>query len=592
MSVDRWRLEDIYPDRSDWEADLAELAKLPERISAFRGRLAEGPGVLVECLDSYYDGLRRLYRASSYASMRYHEDTRVGETAEMEQRARLVGTALSEAASFVDPEILEIGETTVRSWVEEFAPLKVYAHGLDDLLRRAAHTLSPAEEEIVATAGLITDAPYSVYGMLANADMPWPTVVLSDGSEERLDQSAYARLRASSIREDREIVFEAFWTRWQEYARTFGATLYGQVKRDLFRARVRKYPSSLAAALNSDHIPERVYRTLIEEANAGLPVLHRYFRLRARLLGIDQLAYFDIYPPLVKTDRRFDIDEARTIVLEAVEPLGPEAIEIIQQGFDGRWMDVYPRPGKRPGAYMNGHVYDVHPYVLMNFTDDYRSVSTLAHEWGHALHSSLANRSQDFVNAGYSIFTAEVASTFIEALLLDRMLKRSETDDERIFFLGHALEGLRGTFFRQTMFAEYELAIHEVVEGGEALSGDRLTAMYGELVRRYHGHDAGVVDIDGTYTVEWAYIPHFYYNFYVYQYATSVAASALMAEQLLAGDSGAGGRFLDLLRAGGSDYPYELMVRAGVDLGNPEPYRALLRRMEMIMDEIEALLGG
>ncbi len=592
MSGDRWRLADIYADHSDWEADLAELALLPDRISAYRGRLTEGPGVLVECLDAYYDGLKRLYRASSYASMRHHEDTRVGETAEMEQRARLVGTAVSEAASFIDPEILAVGEATIRAWLDEFAPLKRYAHALDDLLRRAEHTLSPAEEEIVATAGLITDAPYSVYSMLANADLPWPTVTLSDGTEAVLDQSAYARLRASSIRQDRETVFGAFWSKWAEYSRTFGATLYGQVKRDLFRARVRKYPSSLAAALDADRIPERVYRTLIDAANEGLPVLHRYFRLRARMLGLDQLAYFDIYPPLVQTDRTFEIDEAKTIVLEAVEPLGPEASAIVAEGFDGGWMDVYPRPGKRPGAYMNGHVYDVHPYVLMNYTDDYRSVSTLAHEWGHALHSCLANRSQDFVDAGYSIFTAEVASTFFEALLLDRMLKRSKSDDERIFFLGHALEGLRGTFFRQTMFAEFELSIHEAVEGGEALSGDRLTSMYAELLRRYHGHDEGVVSIDDAFTVEWAYIPHFYYNFYVYQYATSEAASALMAERLLEGEPGAGERFLDLLRAGGSDYPYDLMVGAGVDLAEPEPYRALLRRMESIMDEIEALLGA
>ena len=591
MSGDRWHLEDIYPDSADWEAEIGSLAELPARVSAFRGRLADSPEILADCLGLYYDGLKRLYRASSYASMRYHEDTRVGETAELEQRARLVGTALSEAASFIDPEILGIGEATVRSWLDEFDPLKVYAHGLDDLLRRADHILTPSEEEIVATAGLITDAPYSVYGMLANADMPWPTVRLADGSDERLDQSAYARLRASSVREDREVVFQAFWSKWQDFSRTFGATLYGQVKRDLFRARVRNYPSSLAAALDSDRIPEGVYRTLVDEANAGLPVLHRYFRLRARMLDLDQLAYFDIYPPLVQTDREFGIDEAKTIVLEAVEPLGPEATAIVREGFEGGWMDVYPRPGKRPGAYMNGHVYDVHPYVLMNYTDDYRSVSTLAHEWGHALHSSLANRAQQFVNAGYSIFTAEVASTFLEALLLERMLSRSNSDEERIFFLGHALEGLRGTFFRQTMFAEYELAIHEVVEGGDALSGDRLTSMYGELVRRYHGHDEGVVSVDEAYAVEWAYIPHFYYNFYVYQYATSVAASALMAERLLEGETGAGERFLDLLRAGGSDYPYELMVRAGVDLADPEPYRALLRRMEAIMDEIEALLG-
>lgn len=590
MPDGRWNLTDIYASERDWEDDLTLLGSAPGDVSAYRGKLKSGPGVLEACLSTYQNALKRFYRVSSYASMRYHEDTTVGATAEMEQRARLVGTALSEAASFIDPEVLEIGETTIRDWIDENEGLGPYAHVLDDVLRRAAHTLTPGEEEIVATAGLITDAPYSVYGMLANADLPWPTVTLSDGSEVRLDQSAYTRLRAVPERADREEVFRVFWDTWGGYTRTFGATLYAQVKRDLFHARVRRYPNSLAAALDGDRIPEGVYRTLISEANSGLPVLHRYFRLRARMLGIEQLRYHDIYPPLVATDRSFGIDEAKSIVLDSARVLGPAAVRVFEQGFEDDWMDVYPREGKRPGAYMNGHVYDVHPFVLMNYNGNYESVSTLAHEWGHALHSQLANESQEFVNAGYSIFTAEVASTFQEALLLDGMLAGSDSREERIFFLGYALENLRGTFFRQTMFAEFELAIHETVERGEALSGDRLTEMYGELLKRYHGHAESVVVIDDPYTVEWAYIPHFYYEFYVYQYATSVAASALLSEKVLAGEEGAVDDFLDLLRAGGSDYAYNLMKQAGVDLATPEPYRALLRRMDGIMDEIEALL--
>jgi oligoendopeptidase F len=592
VSEDTWRLEDIYADVAEWEREMAALSAVPDELARYRARLAEGAEILVECLTAYHEAVKRLYRVSSYASMRYHEDTRVGQTAELEQRARMVGTAISEAASFIDPEILAIGEETVRAWIASTPGLSMYAHGLDDLLRRAEHTLSPSEEEIVATAGLITDTPYSVYGMLANADLPWPTLRLSDGSDVRLDQSEYARLRTTSNRDDREAVFRSFWGTWSDYTRTFGATLYAQVKKDLFKARVRKYPNTLCAALDGDRIPEAVYRALVRESNEGLPVLHRYFRLRARMLGIERMEYFDIYPPLVTSDRRFEIEEAKSILLETVEILGPGATSVIETGFADRWMDVYPRPGKRPGAYMSGHVYDVHPFVLLNFTDDFRSVSTLAHEWGHALHSSLANESQPFATAGYSIFTAEVASTFVEALLLNRMLARSETSEERIYYLGQALEGLRGTFFRQTMFAEFELAIHESVERGEALSGDRLTAMYADLIRRYHGQEEGVVNVDDAFTVEWAYIPHFYYNFYVYQYATSVAASALLAEQVLAGDEGATRRFLELLRAGGSDYAYDLMVRAGVDLAKPEPYRALLRRMEAIMDEIEVLLKG
>ncbi len=591
MEGDRWNLKDIYPDRPAWEIDLGRLASAPEAVAVFRGRLSEGPDVLASCLETYYEALKRLYRVSSYASMRYHEDTRVGDTAEMEQRANLAGTTLSEAASFIDPEILEIGETKLRGWLAEYPGLTSWAHLLDDLLRRAPHTLGPGEEGVVATAGLVTDAPYTVYGMLANADMPWPDVTLSDGSEIRVDQAEFTRLRALPDRRDREEVFRVFWNTWAGYTRTFGAMLYAQVKKDLFIARVRRHKDSLAAALNHDGIPDSVYRTLIAEANRGLPILHRYFRLRARMLGIEPLRYFDIYPPLVATDRRFDLEESKAVVLESAEILGSDAVKVFREGFNADWMDAHPRPGKRPGAYMNGHVYDVHPFVLMNYNGNYESVSTLAHEWGHALHSYLANSCQPFHNAGYSIFTAEVASTFQEALLLDRMLQRADTAQERIFFLGHALEGLRGTFFRQTMFAEFELAIHEAVEHGEALSGDRLTDMYAELLRRYHGHDEGIVVIDDAYTVEWAYIPHFYYNFYVYQYATSVAASALLSERVIAGEVGEVERYLDLLRAGGSDYPYDLMKDAGVDLATPAPYRSLLRRMEGIMDEIDELLG-
>jgi oligoendopeptidase F len=588
--ADNWRLEDIFSDRTAWEEALAALEDERAAIEGFRGRLAEGPQTLLGCLDAHAEAVRRLLRVSSYASMRYHEDTRVAETAEMEQRARLAGTRLSEAASFLDPEILALGRETVERWIGDTPGLAPYAHGLDDVLRRGAHTLSPREEEILATAGLVTDAPYAVYGMLANADLPWPTVTLSDGCEVRLDQAAYTKHRASSDRSERKRVFDAFWAAWQAYARTFGATLYAQVKRNLFHARVRRYPGCLAAALDGDAIPEVVYRTLVGEARAGLPTLHRYFRLRGRMLGIDDLRYYDIYPPLVSSGRTVGIEEAKRIVVDAAAPLGEEAQEILRTGLADRWMDVFPREGKRPGAYMNGHVYDVHPFVLMNFQEDYESVSTLAHEWGHALHSYLANRTQPFPTAGYSIFTAEVASTLQEALLLDRMLREAGTPEDRLYYLGHALEGLRGTFFRQTMFAEFELAIHEAVERGEALSGERLTSMYGELLRRYHGHDEGVLTVDDAYTVEWAFIPHFYYDFYVYQYATSIAASSLLAEEVLDAAEGASDRVLSLLRAGGSDYPYELMRRAGVDLATPEPYRALLRRMAGIMDEIEVLL--
>jgi oligoendopeptidase F len=294
----------------------------------------------------------------------------------------------------------------------------------------------------------------------------------------------------------------------------------------------------------------------------------------------------------VTQDREFPIEHGQKLVLEAMRPLGEDARAAIAGGFADRWMDVYPRPGKKSGAYMNGHLFDVHPFVLMNYNDDYESVSTLAHEWGHALHSFFTNGSQHFVNAEYSIFLAEIASTLSEALLLHRMLDEAGASTERLFYLGHSLEQLRGTFFRQAMFAEFELAIHERVERGEALTADEFSGLYLDLLKRYHGHDEEVLRIDDRFAIEWAYIPHFYYNFYVYQYATSVAASSLLAERILDGDAPAVERYLDLLRAGGSDYPVDLLLRAGVDLGEAEPYEALMRRMSSIMDEIEEILDG
>ena len=587
---DCWNLQDIYADTDSWDAALTVIQEGIDALKTFQGTFSSGAGALLECLEIHVRVLKEMYRASSYASMRYHEDTRVGVTAGMEQRAGLVATRLSEAASFIEPEILSLGQDTVNAYIDDEPALETYRHQLDDILRRGAHTRSATEEEIIAAAGLVTEVPSSAYGMLANADAPWPMVTLSDGTEFLLNQAGYSRYRSAADRGDREHVFRAFFDVWRRFGRTFGTMLYAQVKRDVFYSRVRKYGSSLEASLDADRIPASVYQTLVEQANEHLHVLHRYFRLRARMIGVDDMCYWDIYPPLVSGELDFPIERGKELVLDAMLPLGPEARQSIADGFEARWMDVYPRQGKKSGAYMNGHVYDVHPYVLMNYNDDYESVSTLAHEWGHALHSYLTNQTQHFINADYSIFVAEVASTLNEALLLHRMLEESTGPAERLFYLGHALEQLRGTFFRQSMFAEFELAIHERVEGGEALTADDFSELYGELIQRYHGHEDGVVHIDEIFHLEWAYIPHFYYNFYVYQYATSVAAASYLAEQILDGVPGATDAYLDLLRAGGAGYPYDLLVKAGVDLAGPEPYRALMRRMGRIMDEIEGLI--
>jgi oligoendopeptidase F len=435
------------------------------------------------------------------------------------------------------------------------------------------------------------NAGAGAYTILVEADVPWPKLKLSSGEEVTLDGSAYTKYREAANRDDRKRVMDAFFGTYKTYERTIGVNLYSQLKQNAVYAKVRKYPDSITQALDRNRIPVAVFDTLIAQTNANLPTLHRYFRLRAKLLGVPQLHYYDIYPPLVHGDFKFPYSKGRAMVLEAVAPLGKEYVDALTHGLDNRWMDTYPRPRKQSGAHMDGYAYDVHPYLLMNYNDDYESVTTVAHEWGHAMHSYLANRAQPFVTSHYTTFIAEIASTFNEELLLQQALKSAKTDDERLFYLGSALEQLRGTFFRQAMFAEFERKIHAQVGKGEPLTGDAFTKVYCDILKRYHGAAEGVVAIDDAYCVEWAYIPHFYNGFYVYQYATSIAASAEFARQVAAGESGALKRYLDLLKAGGSNYPYELVKAAGVDLATPAPYQALVARMNSIMDDIEAILA-
>jgi oligoendopeptidase F len=588
----RWNLGDLYATVQDFNQARQQFAKRMAAIDAYRGKLGGSPATMKLALDTYFGMAKDLGRINSYASMWSDENTRVSEALGARQEVMQLGAEFASRTSWIAPEILALPAGDVTRFLKEEPGLAPYRFFLEDLERQRTHTLSQPEEKLLAEAGLVTPAPASIYGIFANADMPFPAVTLSDGTKIRLDQSAYTKYRAVPNRADRILVFQQFWKTFGEFERTFGVALDAQVKRDLFYAKARKYPSCLAAALDGSNIPEPVYRTLVAETNNALPTLQRAFRLRAKLLGIPDLSYHDIYAPLVKhVDLSFPIDKGEALVLEAVAPLGPEYVEAVRKGFDSRWMDVYPQQGKRSGAYSNGSAYDLHPYVLMNYNDDYESVSTVAHEWGHAMHSYLANKAQPYPTADYSTFVAEVASTFNEALLLQRMLAHAASDDERLFLLGNYLENLRGTFFRQAMFAEFELAIHEKVQNGEALTGTKLTKMYGELLRRFHGSAQGVVQIPDAYTVEWAYIPHFYYNFYVYQYATSLAASAQLAREVMQGVPGAKERYLGLLKAGGSRYPYELLKEAGVDLATPAPYKALEAQMNWVMDEIEKIIA-
>jgi len=595
---DRWNLADLYPGVAEWNVDAAKLDKQIEEFGACQGHLGDSVQRFKACFDLNADLTKRYYRLAVYAGELLSQDTGAASSLELGQKAQTIGTRVDEAAAFVNPEILGLGNDRVQALLApvvgsgvlaQDASLRIYRFPLEQILRAAPHTLDTKGEGIVASFGLTSGAAGAVYKILSNADLPWPKVKLHDGKEVKIDQSAYTQYREATNRGDRKKVFDAFWGKWKEFERTFGVTFYENLKKDSVYAKVRKYPDSRTLALDRDKVPVAVYDTLIAQVNANLPTLHRYFKLRARMLGVKEMHYYDIYPPLVGGDFKFPIDQGKQLMLKSVAPLGAAYVADMEKGLQGRWMDVYPRPRKQSGAHMAGDAYDVHPYLLLNYTGNYGSVSTLTHEWGHALHSVLATQSQPFVTSSYSIFIAEIASTLNEALLLEHMLKVAKTDDERQLYLGSALENLRGTFFRQAMFAEFERDVHAMADRGESLTGDKLTKIYGEILRRYHGDKQGVVKIDDPYTVEWAFIPHFYNSFYVYQYATSIAASSLFADAILKGEAGAQERYLNLLRAGGSDYPYAMVKAAGVDLATPAPYQAIVARMNRIMDEIEAI---
>ena len=588
-TAQRWNLGDMYVSQAAWDQDAARLEQQFKALSGCSGQLGQSVQRFKACLDLNADVLKRYYRLGGYSAQKNGEDTGATAGLDLRQRADVLGNRLEEAASFLSPEILKLGRAKVDAYLRQDKSLAIYRHLLNDVLRGADHTLSKEGETLVANFSQATGAAGAVYSTLSNADMPWPKVKMSDGSEVIIDQSAYTKYRAVGNRADRKLVFDAFWGKWKEFERTYGVTFYEQLKKDAALAKVRRFPDSLTQSLFANNLPRGVYDTLVDQASANLPTLHRYFKLRAKMLGVKDMQYFDIYPPLVSSDLKYPIEPSVKLMLESVKPLGDDYVKAMEAGTKARWMDVYPRDKKRSGAYMNGSVYDVHPYLLLNHNDDYESLSTLAHEWGHAMHSVLSAKAQPFITADYPIFTAEIASTTNEVLLLDHMLKVSKTDDERMLYLGSALENLRGTFFRQAMFAEFERTVHAKVDKGESLTGEALTQIYGDILKRYHGDKEGVVKIDDVYAIEWAYIPHFYNKFYVFQYATSISAGNMFATEILKGTPGARDKYLAILKAGGSRYPYELVKEAGVDLASPAPYQAIVARMNAIMDQIEAI---
>ncbi len=582
-----WDLTRLYPTDAAWDAERkAVLAEVPS-IAGLKGTLNTAAGMRI-ALNRMSALSQRLQRLFVYANTQQSTDNRDARNQERTGLMRALGGQYSSAVAWVNPEIQTLGSDKVEGFIRAEPGLKNYTVRLRDTLRVARHTLGAEAEGALAAFSPVIGAPTNTRTLLATADTVWPSITV-DGKPVKVNETGYQKLREHPDRAVRKQAFDAFFKALGQYENTYGSTLAARVEAGVVNARIRKHPSAVTASLSNNEIPESVYRTLVAEANAALPTLHRYLKLRQKLLKLPDLHYYDVYPELINIGRSYPADQAIDLTLVAMKPLGDEYQGLLKEALSLRSMHTYPAEGKSSGAYQTG-VYGIVPFVFLNHQDNYGTMSTFAHEWGHGIHTMLANKNQPFETAGYSLFLAELASMTNEVFLTDHMLKTSKSKDERLFYLSEALERLRGGFFRQTMFAEFELATHDALERGEALSGKKMTQMYCGLLKKYHGADAGVMQIDQQYCQEWSFIPHFYRPFYVYVYATSIAGATAFGERVLTGKPEERETFLNVLRAGGSVPPYQLLKNAGLDMATPQPYQALNKRMNAIMDEMEMLL--
>ncbi|MBM6618265.1 oligoendopeptidase F [Bacillus suaedaesalsae] len=586
---DTWRLEDIYVTDEAWEAEFKEVKASIPKAAEFEGKLGESADTLLQLLTYQDEVLLKMGKLYTYAHMRYDQDTTNSHYQGLNDRASNLYTQISSALAYVVPEILAIEEDKIQSFLNEKPELKVYEHAIEEITRTRPHVLTSKEESLLAQASEVTSAPSTTFGMLNNADLKFPSIKDENGVEIEITHGRYIRFLESSDGRVRKDAFKAVYETYGNYKNTFASTLAGTVKKDNFYARVRNYKSAREAALSNNNIPEQVYENLVNTVNEYLPLLHRYVALRKRVLGLDEIHMYDLYTPLVKeTKMEVTYDEAKDHVLNGLAPLGEEYQDILKEAYENRWVDVQENKGKRSGAYSSG-AYGTNPYILMNWQNNVNNLFTLAHEFGHSVHSYYTRKTQPYVYGNYSIFVAEVASTCNENLLNDYLLKTIDDEKKRLYLLNHYLEGFRGTVFRQTMFAEFEHAIHLKAQEGEALTPDLLTSMYYELNKKYFGDE---IIIDEEIGLEWSRIPHFYYNYYVYQYATGFSAATALSKQILEEGQPAVDRYIEFLKAGSSDYPIEVLKKAGVDMTSPEPIRLALQVFEQKLTEMEQLLEG
>ncbi len=579
----KWTIDEMYPKESDLNKDIDKVKALIEKVGNYKGKLSESKENLYNALHTSEEAGRVLEKLYVYTHMKSHEDTRVNSNQGKATKIDMLSTELSMATSYMVPEIINIDEAKLNEFLND-EKLSFYKKYIDEILREKPHTLSEKEEEILAAASDLTAVPENVYDMISYADMQFPEIEDEEGNKVKLTHANFTLFLKSKDRRVRKDAFEGLYSVYKQYRNTFASTLYGGVKSEIFYAKMRKYESALQGSLFADNISIDVYENLIKSVSENIPALDKYIDLKKKLLGLDEIHMYDLYVPLTENfDMKIPYEDAKKIVLEALKPMGEEYLSHIQEAFDNGWIDVYENDGKQGGAYSWG-CYDSKSYVLMNYHDDLNSLFTLIHELGHSMHSYYSKNAQPYLYSGYKIFVAEVASTLNELLLINYLLEKAESKEEKIYLLNYYLEQFRTTVYRQTMFAEFEKIVHETVESGEPLTAEGFTDIYYKLNQKYYGKSCVV---DEEIGLEWARIPHFYTNFYVYKYATGFSAASALSKQILEEGEPAVARYKEFLKSGGSDYPLNQLKAAGVDMHKKESVDEALSVFAELVDQLE-----
>lgn len=582
-----WDLESLFENQNAWDTEYNRVKKLAKEFEVYTGTVTLSSDNLYKALVDRDNLFRAAENLVVYGHMKLDEDTTNNMSQELSDKGLNLYVEVNEKTSFLEPEILSLDSEQLKSFFKEKSELELYSQFLDDLLRQKAHILSAREESILAQMGEFSNSPQKIFSMLDNADLKFPVIKDETGKDIEITHGNFIPLMESENREVRKAAFEAVYSTYRSFKNTYASILDGDLKKNIFNSKIRNFNSTREASLSNNNIPETVYDNLINSIHDNLDSMHKYMDIRKRALGVDELHMYDLYTPIVKeVDFKIPYSESVELIKTALHPLKEEYSAIMDEAFDTRWIDIYENKGKRSGAYSSGS-YDSKPYILLNYHDTLDNAFTVAHELGHSIHSYLTRKTQPYVYGNYSIFVAEVASTANEALLLDHMLKNVKDKNQKLYLLNHYLESFRTTVFRQTMFAEFELKINQQLESGGALTADYLCAEYKKLNELYYGPN---VIIDKDIEMEWARIPHFYYNYYVFQYATGFSAAISLSEKILKEGDSAVDKYLEFLKSGESDYPINVLKKAGVDMTTEEPVNNAMALFKRLVDEMDSLI--